>query len=344
MTIEPLPEPQGIERYDAEKIALIKRTIAKGASDDELALFVEVCERTGLNPFARQVYAIKRWDSTLGREVMGIQVSIDGARLVAQRSGRYVGQTPIEWCGDDKVWTDVWLEPDPPRAARAGVYMIGAPEPIWAVATWDAYAQRKRDGSYTIMWSPQGFGPHMLGKCAEMLALRKAFPMELSGLYSAEEMGQASESRPPAQPGRRPQQSAGGRRRRPPVRREPPADTSPDELTDADRAMLKAAIEALHTPAREIVKREWRESTLPPLAALHTREQWEAAALLIARAGGTVENHTRDDGPDAAEVIEAETVVVEEDEDDVYATEQGFINRHTGEIIEGGLPFGDDVA
>jgi len=108
--------------------------------------------------------------------------------------------------------------------------------------------------------------------------------------------------------------------------------------------MLKAAIEALHTPAREIVKREWRESTLPPLAALHTREQWEAAALLIARAGGTVENHTRDDGPDAAEVIEAETVVVEEDEDDVYATEQGFINRHTGEIIEGGLPFGDDVA
>ena len=189
MTVEPV-ETTAIERYDPEKIALIKRTIAKGASDDELALFVEVCERTGLNPFARQVYAIKRWDGQLKREVMGIQISIDGARLVAQRSGRYVGQTPIEWCGDDKVWTDVWLEPNPPRAARAGVYMVGAPEPIWAVATWDAYCQRKADGSPTRMWSPVGFGPHMLGKCAEMLALRKAFPMELSGLYSAEEMAQ----------------------------------------------------------------------------------------------------------------------------------------------------------
>jgi len=341
MTVEPV-ETTAIERYDPEKIALIKRTIAKGASDDELALFVEVCERTGLNPFARQVYAIKRWDSTLGREVMGIQVSIDGARLVAQRSGRYVGQTPIEWCGDDKVWTDVWLEPNPPRAARAGVYMVGAPEPIWAVATWDAYCQRKADGSPTRMWSPVGFGPHMLGKCAEMLALRKAFPMELSGLYSAEEMAQSEESRSPAAPGRRPQQSAGGRRRRPPAQREPPADTTPDELTDEDRGTLRTAIDALQSPARHRVKDAWMRTGLPPLQALRTREQWAQAADLVIEAGGTIEDHTRDPGPSEGDVIEAEAV--EEDEDDVYVAEQGFVNRHTGEIHEGGEPFTDDPA
>ena len=180
---------------DRQQIDLVKDTVARGATDTELALFIEVCERTGLNPFARQIYAIKRWDGNTKREVMQTQVSIDGARLVAQRSGRYAGQTPVYWCGQDKVWTDVWLEDDHPAAAKVGVYMPGAPEPIWGVAVWGQYVQTKKDGSVTAMW--QKMGSLMLGKCAEMLALRKAFPMELSGLYSGEEMGQADNVIPP---------------------------------------------------------------------------------------------------------------------------------------------------
>ena len=184
-TIQPR-ELQAVTDFSEQQIELIKRTIAVGCTDDELALFVEVCRSKRLDPFSRQIYAIKRWDSKQKREVMAIQIGIDGYRLEAERTGKYNGQGAIEWCDESGQWTDVWLSDDAPAAARCTVYREGLKTGITRVAKFSSYCARGKEGQPVANW--RSMPEVMIAKCAEALALRTAFPRELGNTTIPEEM------------------------------------------------------------------------------------------------------------------------------------------------------------
>lgn len=165
--------------FNEEQLALIKTQIAPECSDGELQLFLAVAQRTGLDPFSRQIYAVKR------KGKMTIQTSIDGYRLIADRSGKYAG-------GDEAIFSH-----DSEGYVIKAVFTVhklmnGVRYPFVGVAHWSEYAPIDKDGNPEWMWKKMPYT--MLAKCAEAQALRRAFPADLSGIYTQEEMMQAVET------------------------------------------------------------------------------------------------------------------------------------------------------
>ncbi len=163
--------------WTPEQQQLISSSIAPGCTADELKLFAYACQRTGLDPFSKQIYAIKRGGK------LTIQAGIDGLRSIAERSGELDGSATF-WIGDTEgsQWSDVWLGSKPPAAAKTIIYRKGCSHSFVGVARFQDYNAGQG------LWSKMPAA--MLAKCSEALALRKAFPADMSSLYTADEMEQ----------------------------------------------------------------------------------------------------------------------------------------------------------
>jgi phage recombination protein Bet len=168
------------------QLELIKRTVAKGASDDELRLFIQVCKGANLNPFLRQAHLVPFWDNKDGVERRAVIVGIDGFRSTAESSGCYAGNDDAVYDGETEItYAGGKAKVTVPNKATVTVYKMleGQRLPFTATARWSEYYPGEKKG---FQWHTKPY--LMLGKCAESLALRKAFPKLLSGMYSAEEM------------------------------------------------------------------------------------------------------------------------------------------------------------
>jgi phage recombination protein Bet len=184
--------PDQTDWTPAQAAVLQQSGIDNQVAPEELSAFLHLCQRTRLDPFSRQIYLIGRWDNRQQRKVYTPQTSIDGYRVVAHRvvaeQGGDFGYEDALWCDKDGQWRDVWLSDAPPAAVKVSVIRNGQRFP--AVALFREYVQTtSKENKPMGLWGKMPAG--QLAKCAEALALRKAFPHDLAGVYTAEEMAQA---------------------------------------------------------------------------------------------------------------------------------------------------------
>ena len=156
--------------YTPDEVSTIKDVLGFRMSDSDLRVFLHICKHTKLDPLARQIYAIPRGGK------MTIQTSIDGFRLIADRTGCYAPGKPTEYHYDEKGNL---------LAATAYVKKL-------AGSTWHEVGEQVLLCEYmgnTPFWKKMP--AVMLSKVAESKALRRAFPADLIGLYTDDEMDQA---------------------------------------------------------------------------------------------------------------------------------------------------------
>jgi len=178
---EPEPSPR---RFDEKQRKLILDTCCGGATEEQAETLIAIAEARGLNPIAGECYFVKRWTRDRG-ETWAVQASIDSFRIKAEETGLYAGQDEPEYEKDAKGLL---------LLARVRVYRKDWQRPVVGVARWSEYVQLGKDGKPTRFWHQMPY--NQLAKCAEALALRKAFPKVLSKVYTPEEMAQSDNPEP----------------------------------------------------------------------------------------------------------------------------------------------------
>lgn len=157
--------------FDDEKVALVKEMFCKNATKSEFELFLHMAKRLNLDPALKQIYFIK-----FGNQ-MSIITGIDGYRIIADRTGKYMPgrESSFTYDKEGKLFS-----------ATAYLKKLG-PDNQWHEIS--STAIRSEYDSGKNQWAK---GPHyMLAKCAESLALRRAFPAEMAGTNTEEEMEKA---------------------------------------------------------------------------------------------------------------------------------------------------------
>ena len=190
--------------FSDRQVAALRHMGVEHANEADLEVFFHIVKRTGLDPFAKQIHMIERMtsepDGNGGWHKVPkstIQTGIDGYRLIGRRAADRANHTlsvsAPEWAHEDGSWRPVWARAwGRPVAARVTVARNG--HDFTAVANFDEYAQTKRSGELNSMWAQRSGG--QIAKCAEALAWRMAFPQDLAGLYTDDEMHQADSSTP----------------------------------------------------------------------------------------------------------------------------------------------------
>jgi phage recombination protein Bet len=202
--------------WTARQAAALRSLGIKNATQEDLLVFFHYCQKTGLDPFKKQIYLLERktWnkDAKQWEYQQTIQVGIDGFRANAQTAATRQGIN-VEY--EDTVWFDasgakheVWLDRDtPPAAARVVIVKVlsdGTRLRVPGVALFEDYAaygvKKDKDTQKVIdRWLQNQWAvmpAHMIEKCAEAFALRRAFPDDLSGIYVEEEL-QGKQFEPP---------------------------------------------------------------------------------------------------------------------------------------------------
>jgi len=290
--------------WSPQQVAALRQLGVDAAADGDLSVFFHVCNRTGLDPFARQIYMIGRNSKNMRTNQWEtkytIQTGIDGFRLIARRASdrarTTLGYEDTVWCGDDGQWTDVWLSDKPPRAAKLAVIRDGQRYP--AVALMSEYMGTDKQGNPTRMWQTKG--ALMLAKCAEALALRKAFPQDLSGLYTADEMQQSNDEVPQQAA---PRNGNGGGRTifeaKGITRPEPAAEPPAEPAVDADN--LAAAIDATDDP--DVLRDLWHQT-----AGLPDEQRDDLRTVIIAKVQARQEYLDAAAAEETVDAVDAELV------------------------------------
>lgn len=181
--------------FTKSTVELIKRTVAKNATDDQFAAFLYQANKTGLDPLAKQIFLRLNWNDKDKSYNMSVQTTIDGYRVIAERTGQYAGSDDYKFDEGISQYEHIKSKRGVPTTATATVYKLvgGQRVPFVATCEWSSYFPGEKQG---FMWKKMPY--LMLGKTAESLALRKAFPEDLSGVYTDSEMESAANEKPMA--------------------------------------------------------------------------------------------------------------------------------------------------